>query len=314
MSSYQHKSGAQKRREKEQRDKEAKKGALTLFDVGVKKRAQPETEDPGPALAREDQASPPPTSSASPTPDEPMSEASLEGSTSLETTKPYHFGFDIGMSPSAPTTQEIEQMIRKGHLPHPQQFPNDITGRKFPTSVLKCKQPNGEVSSRRWLVFSPAKSAVFCLPCRLFSNLVDQGSSQSILASANGWGTAQKWRKLFDRLPEHEHSTAHKKYYLAWRETERRLGESSGVDMLNDKFILSEAQKWKKILARIIDVVIFLGERGLPFRGSSQRIGDVHNGNFLGLIELLSHYDPLLQEHVTKIQASQERGERLQAH
>ena len=120
--------------------------------------------------------------------------------------------------------------------------------------------------------------------------------------------------KTFDRLPEHEHSTAHKKCYLAWRETERRLGESSGIDMLNDKFILSEAQKWKKILARIIDVVIFLGERGLPFRGSSQRIGDVHNGNFLGLIELLSHYDPLLQEHVTKIQASQERGERLQAH
>ncbi len=37
MSSYQHKSGAQKRREKEQRDKEVKKGALTLSDVGVKK-------------------------------------------------------------------------------------------------------------------------------------------------------------------------------------------------------------------------------------------------------------------------------------
>ena len=69
-----------------------------------------------------------------------------------------------------------------------------------------------------------------------------------------------------------------------------------------------------KILARIIDVVIFLGERGLPLPGSSQRIGDVHNGNFLGPIQLLSHYDPLLQEHVTKIKVSQERGDRLQAH
>ena len=59
--------------------------------------------------------------------------------------------------------------------------------------------------------------------------------------------------------------------------------------------ILSEAHKWKMILARIIHIVVFLGERGLPFRGSSQRIGDIHNGNFLGLIELLAHYDPILQ-------------------
>ena len=59
--------------------------------------------------------------------------------------------------------------------------------------------------------------------------------------------------------------------------------------------ILSEAHKWKMILARIIHIVVFLGERGLPFRGSSQRIGDIHNGDFLGLIELLAHYDPILQ-------------------
>ena len=169
MSFYQHKSGAQKRREKEQRDKETRRGALTLFDVGVKKQAQPEKESPGPGPAHEEQAGPQPTASASPElsepePDESMSGASLEACINQEesafargeTTKPSHFGFDIGMSPAAPTTLEIEEMIRKGHLPHPQQFPNDITGRKFPTSVLKFKQQNGEVSSRRWLVFSPA--------------------------------------------------------------------------------------------------------------------------------------------------------------
>lgn len=92
------------------------------------------------------------------------------------------------------------------------------------------------------------------------------------------------------------------------------MEESSGVVMLTDAGIPSEAQKWKRILARIIDVVVFLGERGLPFCGSSQRIGKIHNGNFLGLIELLSYYGPLLREHVTKIQVSQEKGERLQAH
>ncbi|XP_037797777.1 zinc finger MYM-type protein 1-like [Penaeus monodon] len=205
--------------------------------------------------------------------------------------KPVHFVFDVGTSPAAPTTQELEEMIRKGHLPHPEQFPNDITGRKFPTSALKFRQPIGEISFRRWLVFSPAKSALFCLPCRLFTSAMGHTTSQSVLASTNGWSTAQKWRKLFDRLPEQEHSTAHTKCYLAWRELERRLEESPGVDMLHDDRILSEAHKWKQILARIIHVLVFLG-----------------------LIELLAHYDPVLCEHVTKIQVSQEKGERLQAH
>ena len=66
-------------------------------------------------------------------------------------------------------------------------------------------------------------------------------------------------------------------------------------------------------MKRIIDVVLFLGERGLAFRGSSQRIGDPHNGNFLGIIELVSRYDPVLQLHVNKVGA-QEQGNRLPVH
>ena len=68
------------------------------------------------------------------------------------------------------------------------------------------------------------------------------------------------------------------------------------------------------LLTKILNVIVFLGERGLAFRGTSQRIGDVHNGNFLGLLELLANNDPLLQEHVTKVKLSQQRNERLQAH
>ena len=130
---------------KEQRGKEARRGALTLFDVGVKKRAQPEKESSGPGPAHEEQAGPQPTALASPglsESDESIlgaSTTSLEAHTCQEEsspgerTKPGHFDFDIGMSPAAPTTLEIKEMIRKGHLPHPHQFPNGITDRKFPT-------------------------------------------------------------------------------------------------------------------------------------------------------------------------------------
>ena len=68
------------------------------------------------------------------------------------------------------------------------------------------------------------------------------------------------------------------------------------------------------LLQRILDVVMFLGERGLAFRGDSEKIGDTHNGNFLGILELLARYDPLLQEHVGKVKSTQEKGTRLQAH
>ena len=76
--------------------------------------------------------------------------------------------------------------------------------------------------------------------------------------------------------------------------------------MLINERIGSEASKWKMILARIIHIVVFLGERGLPFRGSSRRIGDIHNGNFLGscrigswlssLLTMIQFYKSMLQK------------------
>ena len=36
--------------------------------------------------------------------------------------------------------------------------------------------------------------------------------------------------------------------------------------------------------------------------------------NFLGIIELISHYIPVLREHVTKVHESQKEGKRIQAH
>ena len=62
-----------------------------------------------------------------------------------------------------------------------------------------------------------------------------------------------------------------------------------------------------------MDVVITLSERGLSLTGRNTHIDDVHNGNFLGMIELLSHYDSYLQEHVNKFKVSQSSQNRLQA-
>ncbi len=221
--------------------------------------------------------------------------------------------FDIGTLCGSPTKNQLENMIRAVPVPLPKQLPRDADGQQFPLSVLFCSHENGEKSERKWLVFSPSKEALYCLPCRLFSHSIKK-PTQSTLATASGWDKNAKWKKLWARVPKHERSSPHRECYLSWRELQTRLLMNTGVDVMVEERVLSEIEQWKKLLSRIIDVTIFLGERGLAFRGSSLRIGDVHDGNFLGILELLAHYDPLLQEHISKVKTSQPDGKRLQAH
>ena len=49
----------------------------------------------------------------------------------------------------------------------------------------------------------------------------------------------------------------------------------------------------------------FLAERNLGFRGAEENVGNesVHNGNFLGLVELLGKFDPFLDTHLRKIKS-----------
>ncbi|VVC30713.1 Hypothetical protein CINCED_3A008393 [Cinara cedri] len=73
------------------------------------------------------------------------------------------------------------------------------------------------------------------------------------------------------------------------------------------KQILSETEKWKYILKRLLNVTI--SSFRAVFRGSSTQISEVNNGNFLGLLELLGRYDEIPREHLAYIQKYQ-RGER----
>ena len=55
-------------------------------------------------------------------------------------------------------------------------------------------------------------------------------------------------------------------------------------------------------MKRLIDIVIFLSERNLAFRGSIEEIGSSSNGNFLGTFELLAKYDNILPELLHRVQ------------
>ena len=48
-------------------------------------------------------------------------------------------------------------------------------------------------------------------------------------------------------------------------------------------------------------MTLFLAERGLAFRGDEEVLGSPHNGDFLGFVEVLAKYDPVLEEHLERV-------------
>ena len=72
-----------------------------------------------------------------------------------------------------------------------------------------------------------------------------------------------------------------------------------------DQSIQSEVLQWKLILVRLLDITLFLAERGLLFRGVTEKLGDPHNGLFLGLCEFLARYDKVLELHLAAVREAQ---------
>jgi hypothetical protein len=79
------------------------------------------------------------------------------------------------------------------------------------------------------------------------------------------------------------------------------------IDMQLEQQCNLERDYWVKILDRAVATLKFLAERGLAIRGSNEDIGSSSNGNFLGIMELISKYDPFLAEHIRK-NVNQGRG------
>ena len=140
-------------------------------------------------------------------------------------------GVDIGIfiKGEVPTREEVEEAVRRCSKRLPLQFPNDSSNRVFPNTILCYKLPNGEDIHRYWLVWSESKQALFCFRCRLFTP--SSNMNHSLLASSTGYSKDNKWKKLYDRIPEHQESISHKKCYVAWRNFQKVIGCSATISV-----------------------------------------------------------------------------------
>ena len=57
-----------------------------------------------------------------------------------------------------------------------------------------------------------------------------------------------------------------------------------------------------RMCQRLFAIIQFLAEHSMAFRGSTDRIFQPRNGNFLGLVQLIAKLGPVMQEHLRRIQ------------
>ncbi|XP_050130318.1 uncharacterized protein LOC126606952 [Malus sylvestris] len=87
-----------------------------------------------------------------------------------------------------------------------------------------------------------------------------------------------------------------------WVELKSRLTTNQTIDKEFQMRIKKETNHWKQVMLRIIVVVKCLAIRNLAFCGTNERPYEDCNGNFLGLLEMIAEFDPIMQKHLRLIE------------
>ncbi|XP_048539125.1 zinc finger MYM-type protein 1-like [Triticum urartu] len=107
--------------------------------------------------------------------------------------------------------------------------------------------------------------------------------------------------KFSIRIREHETSAEHVLNMVTWYDLRLRLQKHQTINCVAQRQLEKEKDHWRKVLFRILLMVKFLAKHNLAFRGTNSTLYQDNNGNFLGLVEMLAEFDPIIQEHVRRI-------------
>ena len=127
-------------------------------------------------------------------------------------------------------------------------------------------------------------------------------------------GINDKQRKLYEKVISREANICHQKTYITWKEFCVTLQCKGAIDDALQRSIKQEEEKWRKILRAVVDVVLFLAKRNLPFRGSHSTIDYYESGLFLATLQLVGRYNIDIAQHLESIFNSRESGKTLSAH
>lgn len=208
---------------------------------------------------------------------------------------------DIGTWGENISSAQLDFWIKKG--PADCQHRSTVTDPTFLASVKEDRRhcssqyfyrvhPGTKKSMLRdWMCYSPSTGDVFCFHCVLFS----ASSTSPFTSGFSDWKNAER------SISRHETNDTHLNALKSLLLHSRANVTGDGHGLINRELV-EERQRvqkyWVEVLRRTVSVIGFLGSRGLAFRGEDEIIGSSNNGNFLGILELLSQFDPFLKQHL----------------
>ena len=173
-------------------------------------------------------------------------------------------------------------------------FPIDKDKLSFSEKYYMSTNQVGIKFPRSWLCYSPKLDCCYCEPCWLFAK---RNAPHYNNAWVNG---INAWKHLYKKIEKHESSQIHIDACVAYEQWKC----NSTIDAELERSVRKAAMFWRGVLERIVNVTLTLASCNLAFRGHREAIGQGNAGNFLSIIELLSRYDPVLKELISRPEGS----------
>ncbi|XP_060873035.1 uncharacterized protein LOC132946929 [Metopolophium dirhodum] len=180
---------------------------------------------------------------------------------------------------------------------HPIQ-PLGTNGKQMPFNPSKLYYralPNGEKILRKSLSYSSILNKIFCASCMVFSD-----KTSNVSPFVNGYTI--KAKHVYKAAEEHENSKTHRHAISAALQCSMSKDIGSLIDRDLTFKRMKEIEQRRLVLKRLIDIIIFIGRQGFPFRGKEEGAHSLNkkgnHGNFLELVLLLADYDSVLRVHL----------------
>ncbi|XP_046744279.1 zinc finger MYM-type protein 1-like [Diprion similis] len=235
---------------------------------------------------------------------EDIPEESISGTSSSAVSISLTFSNDPGSWPASINSDLVDILVRRGPVQmRNHSFPVNDNGRKFSEYYYHRHLPNGEEINRDWLIYSISKDSVYCFCCKIF------GKTASSLSDLNGFSN---WQHLSLNLKRHETSDFHNENVKSWVQLNNMMKTKTTVNQMQLRLLESERKHWCDVLE--IAVVKFLSRQCLAFRGSSKKIFEHDNGNFLKAIEMIASFDSTMREHIRRIELKSDSSRLGMAH